>query len=419
MQRALARLPRTTSTSVHHTRILFAALLGLPLALQAAGTAYDALALDNAERSRSGAAASNSPTTRLALLSEDEVRQRLASPAGQEKLLALARSALKERPLDAQAFWVLGYLAREGSAQSPKGELQPAQADQLFSAGSALSRRHGGIAFEELRTAAQSGNLEASLVALDRLLLVHPEHRAQLDLLAGQLGDADLREALAPYARRPWFAALLRSAASEKGNPGGAAVLLAGSGLSVNELAPGLLVALLDRLVETGDVRGAQMLAAKMGTSLSPNSAGFGLGGQGNDQRFAPLAWRINAPAALVGSGPQATVSAELIPGVSAVLLERVTRYPAGTYRLSVTVSGDGLADRPQLRWELQCLEGGTWQKRWDQSIPAGSDLQRYAMTPNWTAACTAQRWRLKADPAEGQLGASLRISELALEPST
>ena len=402
-----------------HTRILFAALLGLPLTLQAAGTAYDALALDNAESGRSGAAASNSPTTRLALLSEDEVRQRLASPAGQEELLALARSALKERPLNAQAFWVLGHLAREGSAQSPKGELQPAQADQLFSAGSALSRRHGGIALGELRNAAQRGNLEPRPVALDRLLLVHPEHRAQLDLLAGQLGDADLREALAPYARRPWFAALLRSAASEKGNPGGAAVLLADSGLGVNELAPGLLTALFDRLVAIGDVAGAQALAAKMGTGLSPEPTNFGLGGPGGDQRFAPLAWRISAPATIVGSGKQATVSAELMPGISAVLLERVTTYLPGAYRLSVTVSSDSLAERPPLRWELECLEGGTWQKRWDQSIPAGFDLQRYAMTPNWTAACTAQRWRLKASPAEGQLGASLRISQLALEPST
>lgn len=402
-----------------YIRILLAALLGLPLALQAAGTAYDALALDNAERGRSGAAASNSPTTRLALLSEDEVRQRLASPAGQEKLLALARSALKERPLDAQAFWVLGHLAREGSAQSPNGELQPAQADRLFSAGSALSRRHGGIAFEELRTAAQSGNLEASLVALDRLLLVHLEHRAQLDLLAGQLGDADLREALAPYARRPWFAALLRSAASEKGNPGGAAVLLADSGLSVNELAPGLLVALLDRLVATGDVRGAQALAAKMGASLSPEPASFGLGGPGCDQRFAPLAWRINAPAALDGSGQQAAVSAELMPGVSAELLERVTNYAPGAYRLSITVSNDGLSERPLLSWELECLENGTWQKQWGQSIPPGAGLQRYVMTPSWLAACAAQRWRLRANPVENQLGASLRVTELALAPIT
>jgi len=399
-------------------RIPLTALVGLPLALQAASAAYDALALDSAERGQGSAAASSSSATRLALLSEPELAPRLASRAGEDDFAALARSALAERPLNAQAFWVLGHVARARSLHDPAGGPQTATADELFSAGSALSRRHGGIALEELRSSAQGEDLKASLVALDRLLLVYPEHGAQLELLAGKLGDQGLREALMPYARRPWFGALLQSATREQGDPSGAAILIGGSGLGVDELGPGLLPALLARLVTIGDLQSAQTLATAMGANLSPEPTGFGLGGRGADQRFAPLAWRIDAPATLGGSGGQAAVSAELMPGASAVLLERVTGYAPGAYRLSITVSSEGLAERPPLRWELECLEGGSWQRRWDQAIPAGAGLQRYAMSPGWTSACTAQRWRLRAGPVEDQLGATVHLSELALAPT-
>ncbi len=390
-------------------------MVGLPLALLAASAAYDARSLSIAERGEGSVGASSSPTTRLALLREPDLAPRLASRRGQDDLTALARGALAEGPLNPQAFWVLGHVAKARSIRDTPGAQQAAAADALFSAGSVLSRRHVGIVLEELRSSAQSEDLAASLVALDRLLLVNPEQSAQLELLAGQLGDPGLREALAPYARRPWFGVLLQSATREQGDPIGAATLIVGSGLSADELAPGLIPALLARLVTIGDVQAAQTLAARMGAKLSPGPTGFGLGGQGADQRFAPLAWRIDAPATLAGSGAQAGVSAELLPGVSAVLLERVTGYAPGAYYLSLTVSGDGLAERPPLRWELECLESGGWQRRWDQAIPAGAGLQRYAMTPSWTSACTAQRWRLRAGPVEDQLGATLHLSELAL----
>lgn len=401
-----------------YVRILFAILLGLPLALQAAYAAFDALELDSGERGRGNVETSSSPSTKLAVLSEEEVSGRLVSPAEQGELLARALSALQKRPLDAQAFWVLGRLASARSGQSQGRKLEPVQADALFSAGHALSRRHSGVALEELRIASQSGNLQASLAALDRLLLVYPEHSNELTLLAGQLGDAELREALVPYTRRPWFTTLLRSATSENGDTDGAAVLLAGSGLSLGELSPGLFEALLDRLVVTGDVQTAQALAAKMGTSFSADPAGFGLEGSGSEQRFAPLAWRVAPPAAVIGSGEQTAVGVELAPGVGAVLLERVTSYPAGRYRLSFTVSGDGLAERPPLLCELDCLQSGSWQRHWSQAVPAGFGQQRYAMTPSWTAGCTAQRWRLISRPVDSQLGAGVRINDLALQPS-
>ncbi len=400
-------------------RRILALLVGLPLALQSASSAYQALALSSAERGQDNAAAAGSASTRLAVLREPELATRLSGRTGQVDLAALARGALAEGPLNPQAFWVLGYVAKAGPLRDIHIGPHTATADALFGAGSALSRRHAGIALEALRSSAQGGDLKASLVALDRLLLVNPEHSAQLELLAGQLGDPGLREALVPYARRPWFGVLLRGAAREQGDAGGAAILITGSGLGADELAPGLLSALLARLVATGDVSGAQTLAARMGARLSPGPTGFGLGGQGTDQRFVPLAWRIDEPAMLGGSGDKAAVSAELLPGVSAVLLERVTGYPPGTYRLSLTVSGDGLAERPPLRWELECLEGRSWQRRWDQAIPAGAGLQRYAMSPSWTSACTVQRWRLRAGPVEDQLGATLHLSDVALEKAT
>ena len=392
-------------------------LVGLPLALQAGGAAFDALAQDGAERGQSWAAASSSSSTKLALLSEQELLRRVANQASQGELVSLVRRALVELPLNPQAFWVMGSIAKTQSVRGIASLPSPDSADALFLAGSTLSRRHGGIALEELQSSARGGDLKKTLLALDRMLLVFPDHKAQLELLAGQLGDPELRQVLVTYARRPWFGGLLRSGASEQGDPSGAAILLAGSGLSVNELKPGLLPALLTSLTAKGDVQTAQMLTERMGANLSPKAAGFGLDGSGGDQRFAPLAWSIKAPAALGASSEHAAVSAELLPGVRAVLLERVTNYAPGSYRLSLTVSDDSLSETPELRWELECLESGKWHERWGQSIPPGSGLRRYAMNPSWTASCAAQRWRLRAGPVENQVGASLRLTKLALAP--
>ena len=315
-----------------------------------------------------------------------------------------AKAHLGSEPLAATALW--GWSAAQREDRKAAGLRLAEQ----------VTRRELGVQMEWFRAKATDGNLAASLKHLDRALTVFPEAGpVMLAGLAQALDVADVRSLMVPYRQRPWFATLIRAATTTAPEGLGVAALLTETRLKGATLPAGTLPAVLQRLVQEGEGYEAGQLALRTEVLKPVGLEQFGIGEDTLEPEARPLSWQLSNTDAVTSTvrGP-GKVDFAIAAGRSGTMLERVTVYQSGNYKLTQAL---GAADpRILLIWELRCLDGGGERSVWSQTMPVKNEAQRLAMQLSIPEGCPAQRWRLRGAAIDLQVDGLVEIDLLDLE---
>lgn len=314
-----------------------------------------------------------------------------------------ARAALRKQPLNSAALRDLG-LARDSNGSADR---------TLLNLAARVSRREPATQLLLLDANAQEGEIAAALRHYDALLSTEPELQTKLlGLLAGALPEAEVYAEVQRYAGRPWFVALLDTAAAQPGSAMLALRLALGAGLLAQpdtreRLAPRLIAALYDQ----GRIQDARGIAQTIGqagwqdigfseVSLDPRLANFGWQMSGSPSVAAE--WR--APDALA-------VSIE--PGRRVQVARRVTSLASGTYVLRLEVEAPS-PPAARIEWQIKCGAPVTADIR-TITIPTTTTPIRVEEQLTIPATCAYQDWSLWAEGADAQLPSQALLSKLAV----
>lgn len=336
--------------------------------------------------------------TREALFTQD---------LSQEQKKSLQRRALKtlaSEPLDATALWAWGAVSGANAT------------DARFQLAERVTRRELGVQMELLRAQVTNNDLASGFRHLDRALTVSPEAGATLlPGIAQSLDRPEIRQLLIPYAKQPWFAALVRQSVEKSPDPLSVAALLTEANKKVTELSPDTLPSLLRALISAEEGYEAGQLAVRMDAVSTDGLEQFGVSEQTLSPKARPLTWQLaNSDAASVKPGNAAEIVFTLEAGRSATLLDRVTIYRAGTYILGNTLSGSDT--RLNARWEMRCVGKDGEKLVWSQRIPVSEAAQRSEVAVTIPEGCPAQRWQFKASASDLQVAASGEIKHIDLQ---
>ena len=314
-----------------------------------------------------------------------------------------ARKTLLAEPLAPTAIWLIA--ARQYNASTLPNLMLAEQ----------VTRRELGVQMALFRTAAESGDLAKSLAYLDRGLTIHPE--AAPGLLRGVvplLANPDVRALFIPYARRPWFAVLLHEGTIKAEDSLATAELISEAKLKMDQLKPGLLPAVLAKLIKEGEAYEAGRLAMETGAISEAGLENFAISSETTTAEVKPLTWQFTNSDAVSWKLKDATkVEWTLEAGRSAILADRVTLYLPGSYQLTQSLSGTD--PRLLVIWELRCIENGGERRVWSQQVPLQSEAQRSAINVAIPYDCPAQRWTLKGSANDLQTSGTVALEHIDL----
>lgn len=336
--------------------------------------------------------------TREALFTQD---------LSQEQKRLLHRRALKtlaSEPLDATALWTWGAVSGANTTDAP------------FQLAERVTRRELGVQMELLRTQVTNNDLAGGFRHLDRALTVSPEAGATLlPGIAQSLDLPEIRRLLIPYAKRPWFAALVRQGVEKAPDPLSVAALLREANKKATDLSPDTLPSLLRALITAEEGYEAGQLAVRADAISTDGLEQFGVSEQTLNPKAWPLTWQLaNSDAASVKPGNAAEIVFTLEAGRSATLLDRVTVYRSGTYTLGNTLSGSDT--RLNARWEMHCVGKDGEKLVWSQRIPVSEAAQRSEVAVTIPEGCPAQRWQFKASASDLHVAANGAIKNIDLQ---
>lgn len=344
------------------------------------------------------------PRLKLAGPIREDLFARRLPQAQMPELQSRARAVLTGEPLDAGALWVWGATGKQSDSEA------------TYLLAERISRRELGVQMELFRAKALAQDLRGSFVHLDRALTVSPEASGNLlPGIAQSLELPQIRQLLIPYAKRRWFAELIRIGPASAADPVSLAALLTDARTQVSDLAPGTLPSLLGSLLAANDGYEAGQLAIRTKALSAEGLEEFGLSDGTLGAQARPLTWQLtNSDAASVKQSSGGAVEFSIEPGRSATLLDRVTVYRSGAYVLSNTLSGSDV--RLSARWELRCMGQGQESSAWAQRIPVSEAAQRFQAAVVVPEGCQVQRWQFVASASDLQVAATGELKDIELE---
>lgn len=356
------------------------------------------------------AALKSNPRIALASTGQDLLVQVLEGRARSDAVdpvVERARTALRAAPLEAAAMRQLGL------ASAVLGK--PAANSQLMLA-ERISRRDLPTEAVLTYTAASAGDGKTALIHLDRILTVFPRAEARFFVpLASLLADSEGREQLIAYRKRPWFTSFLATAVERVEDPGEVAALLVEARMPPAQARP-FMQRLVGRLVDLDRYDAARKLVVDFGKAPSASLDDFRLTRETTDPAFAPLSWRLaDGDAVRASLTDDGVLDVAVTPGKPVVVLERVTRFSAGTYILEQQVSKDEADAELLAKWELHCKQADNVVVAWQQPVPLKSNLVRYRSRLQVPPNCPVQYWRLNALADGVQYDARFRIASITL----
>ncbi len=340
--------------------------------------------------------------------SDDLLSRPVALRRNSPEIAAAARQVLRHSPLDARAMRQLGLVAELG---------RPGSGFAAYALAERISRRDLPTELALIdATARQGAAATVTLRHFDHALSVYPSVAAQLfGPLASELGDADVRKALAAYAARPWLRTFLSEAPD-------------------HDVAPH---ALMDFYAElSGKVPAAPMQAGavRMVAWLAANGqhaalAGFAASMPGlapgalepigftpvtTDPALAPLSWKLRNDEEVAAEPEADGLAIRIAPESTAIAASRLTFLRPGSYAIGQAIAFAPGVPHARLEWEVACLgapDAPIWQAALPGKDTVATDLAAPLVVP---AACPAQQWRLRAAGEGSQFAAAATISGLA-----
>jgi hypothetical protein len=349
-------------------------------------------------------------TTPQITLPDEKARLRLlegkVAPQQADAIVRQAKAYLTQEPLTSDAVWMVSS-RKTGTAQT-----------ETLALAERVSRRTAFTQSALFLTSARQGNLPETLLHLDRLLTIFPElGKSALSKLAASIGSPDVRAALRPLARRPWFRSFLLQAVDDAPSGDSLYQLITDTHALTGAPSPGLLPAVLHRLVKDGDISQAAALAERHGgfnaatrTTFGPNSATIAA-------EARPLTWTLASDeSANVMLKAANSLAITIEPGRAALLMTRITLLPPGAYTMAMTAS---LSDpRAALRWEMTCLSDMSESAAWAQPVLGRTEKTTVSASLTIAANCPAQRWSLKGTTLDVQFPVDVEIASLTLAPA-
>lgn len=278
-----------------------------------------------------------------------------------------------------------------------------------------ISRRDALAQGVLLNLAASQNDYATTFDHFDKSLTVNPRISADMFApLAPLVGDPKLRDVLAAYSGRRWYGAFLAVAADKAADPVAVAELMLQRGGLSREERGWLLPHMLRRLVDAGRYDVARRLAVTLATARPAAVDDFGFTQASTDPSLVPLAWRLHSDevvrARLRG---ESGLEVSVMPIRSAVIAERVTRLPAGSYALEFEV--DGAAAGGQLEWVVSCGYGAGTRAVWREPVLLGERPARHRLLLQLPGDCSQQHWQLKALAADRQEPTQFQLKAVSL----
>lgn len=330
-----------------------------------------------------------------------------------ESDLASMRAALVSQPLSPD------LLALSGLYRDAKG--QNAEAEAFIQAANRVSRRSALAELALIEGASSSGDIGAAIRHYHAALSVHPDLQPSLlPILSAALTYPEVRAALKPYIARPvrWSGAFLSMAAREAGAAELEALLEpVPPALREEAYRPGL-AAILHRLALERGSEAAARFAAQLIPGFAPAAlSDFGLSEATSDERLGQLAWSFRSSegiAAELGSDQVLTITAQPLFRGAAASRDLLVQGGAN-YLFNQRVSFGSEAVKPRLRWTAACVKPGEGKLEpfWDQPVPASSNTVRYRTPVPVPADCSVVRFTLEVAGPDGQMPATVSLSEL------
>jgi hypothetical protein len=331
-----------------------------------------------------------------------------------DPIVATARAVLRGAPLEAAAMRQLGLAAAVSGT--------PSNAESQLALAERISRRDLPTQIALLDLAASAGDNAAALVHLDRLSTVSPRAGAQLFTpLAAFLADRGGRRQLVAYRERNWFVSFVNVMADTAEDPGKVAALLAEARLPRAEGLPAMQ-RLVDRLVGQNRYAAARDLALGYGGADPAALDDFRLTDRTVDPAFRPLTWRLaDGAVAQAGLSDDGSLDVTIAPGKAALILDRATRFPPGSYVLDQQVRKQGEGADLFVDWQLRCTraDGDADTVAWRQPVPLRSEPMHYRSRLRIPPDCPLQEWSLTALADGVQSDAGFRIASITLQPAT
>lgn len=326
--------------------------------------------------------------------------------------LANLRAALVARPLSPEVLALQG-LSRDAAGQQREGLALLRTADRV-------SRRSALASLALIEAAANSGDVGAAVRYYHAALSVHPDlHPSLLPILAAGLAYPEVRAAVKPYLARPapWTGPFLAAAASDAGAADLQALLQPLPPSLLDEAYKAQLAAILHRLaLERGSAAAGAFAGQIIPGFKSSTLSDLALSLASNDPRLGALGWNFSTSegvAAELGQDQVLTVTAQpLARGPAAA---RDLLVAGGGYVFTQRVAFGAETVKPSLRWTASCVAAGKGAAApfWDQRIPSSAAATRYRTPVTVPAECELVRFTLLVVGPDGQMPATVSISEL------
>ena len=333
--------------------------------------------------------------------------ERLAAEA--QAIAAAARDVLRRSPLDVMAMRQLGVLAELRSAGSGRNQIALAER---------ISRRDLTTELLSIDHAAlqSDANAAATLRHFDLALSAYPLAKSQLlPVVASQLGEPDVRRALAAYAGRLWLRDFAINAVEYDVPPAALVEFYADMDgrIATAELQEGA-IRLVRWLVSNGQYAALATFAGRLPGLSRDAFAAIGVNEVTRDARFAPLSWTLSSDASVSAQADGDALLVRAEPGVTAFAASRLTLLAPGKYEFVQTLTADADTSLARVEWQVICPEDPRRQLLQVDSQVAGAGGDRRARL-TIPAGCAAQLWQLRAAATSTQFASAARISGLTL----
>lgn len=315
---------------------------------------------------------------------------------------------LRQTPLDASALRklaVIENLRRPGAGQN------------LVVLAEQVSRRDLASEFALIDAAAQQDNVAVTIRHYDHVLSVYPAAKQQLlPLLASELGERDVRKALAPMASRPWLRDFVQNAVDYDVAP--AALMDFYSELSgkipVTELQAGT-IRIVKWLQANNQSAAIGEFADRMPGVAPHQFDQLGFTATTLDPHLAPLSWAFTQGDAVETEIDRQTLIIRVAPENAGLVASRLTHFKPGEYEVTQTVAYSSNAPAARLEWRVTCLDANLtplWQESPQPGAETATTMARFTVS----ATCPAQSWGLSAKAAPSQFPSMARIVGLTLK---
>ena len=267
-----------------------------------------------------------------------------------------------------------------------------------------------------IEASARRGDTAAALRHYDHMLSVYPETKAELfPLLAGELTEPDVRQALIAHAAKPWLRDFVVNAADYDVAPESLMAFYAEltGKVPVRDMQDGT-VKMLRWMQGNGQGEALAAFAARIPGLPAQTLTELGFSAMTTDERFAPLSWSLRNDGAIEAVADGNRLTLRIAPENAELAATRLTMLAAGQYAVSQNLAYEANAPRARLAWQVACQGGAAapiWQQELPVDRPSAALVAVFAVPPG----CPVQAWQLQASAEVSQFASTARIAGLAL----